>query len=58
MTTETSIVTNTTCGDEEHAADSASNESQRSATRAQPRPETGRASLLVAALGTFTINWK
>jgi hypothetical protein len=58
MTTETSIVTNTTCGDEEYAVDSAANTNQRPATHAQPRPEIGRASLLVAALGAFTINWK
>jgi len=58
MTTETSNVTNTKCGNEEHAADSPANESQRLAAHAQPRSETGRALLLVAALGAFTINWK
>ncbi|HEY7341774.1 MAG TPA: hypothetical protein VH591_12895 [Ktedonobacterales bacterium] len=60
MTTETSFVTNTTRGDEENTAesDANANESQRSATHAQPRPETGTAFLLAAAFGAFTINWK
>lgn len=58
MTTETSIATNTTHNDEENTAGSDINESQRSATHAQPRPETGRAFLVSAALSAFTINWK
>lgn len=57
-TIETSIVTNTTRNDEEHTEDSDANESLRSATHAQPRPETGRAFLVAAALGAFTIAWK
>ena len=58
MTTETAIVANTTRNDAEHTVDGDANESQRSAAHAQPRPETGRALLLVAALGAFAINWK
>ena len=58
MTTETATVTNTTGSDEEDTAESDANESQHSATHAQPRPETARALLVAAALGAFTINWK